>query len=39
MSPTVFLVALGAVVVLKLGTQIGVNASGFADLPKPSQID
>jgi hypothetical protein len=39
MTPTMFLIALGALVALKLGIQISVDAGGFADLPRPSQID
>ncbi|GAA0605623.1 hypothetical protein GCM10009416_48800 [Craurococcus roseus] len=39
MSSTTFLLALGALVAIKIATRLGVDAGRFGDLPRPSQID
>ncbi len=39
MSPTTFLLALGALVAVKTVARIGVDAGRFGNLPRPTQID
>lgn len=39
MSPTTFLLALGALVAIKITARRTVDAGRFGDLPRPSQID
>lgn len=39
MSSTTFLLALSALVAVKIFARIGVDAARFDDLPRPSQID
>jgi hypothetical protein len=39
MSPTTFLVTLGALVACKVAARIGMARGRFENLPHPSQID
>lgn len=39
MSPTIFLLALSALVAINIVARRGVDAGRFDDLPRPSQID